>query len=504
MHGPKLSLVTAGCALPDGWAGWLAPLLSVLLGIAALMLVAACLRQARRQAAGKRDKPGMHHLLVAHKDGLTGLTNRQGFVAALADRLRAQPGTALLLLDIDGFAAINAAHGHRAADELLVAAADRLRTLLPDMRQLGRLGGDTFGVLLDAGHGTDIAEATALRLVRALAIPLPAGMETVACTVSLGAAIAPRHGADADTLLRAAQTALATARDAGGGVWRLFQPEREQSARARTALSAELADALAAGQVVPYYQPLVELATGAVAGLEVLARWNHPVRGLLLAEEFVAIAEAEGLAAQLTERLMRRVMADMRDLPPALRYAFNVLPGQLREILAMVRHPPIWPEGVFDPARITIEVTERALLEDVGVMQEVIHVLHQRGTQVVLDDFGTGTASLAHLRALPFDAIKIDGAFVAGVTGDDRAAACVEAMLALGRSLRIDMVAEGVERADVSGRLAGMGCRFGQGFFYGGPVPARDVHSVLRRCASEAAGRRASHLALVSGSAASN
>ena len=504
MHGLMLSLAIAGHALPALGAGWLAPSLSVLLGISAMALLAACLRQVRRQGAGKRRWQEVDRLRLAHKDGLTGLANRQGFVAVLAERLRAGPATALLLLDMDGFAAMNAAHGHRAADEVLVAVADRLRTLVPDAGQVGRLGGDTFGVLLAAGSGTDIAEAAALRLVRGLAAPLRAGMDTVTCTASLGVAIAPEHGADADALLRSAQTALEAARAAGVGAWRLFQAERESAARARSALSTELGDALAGGLVEPYYQPVMELATGAVAGLEVLARWNHPVRGLLVAEEFVAIAEAEGLAAQLTERLMRRVLADMRDLPPTLRYAFNVLPGQLREIIAMVRHPPIWPEGVFDPARITIEVTERALLEDVGVMREVMLVLHQRGTQVVLDDFGAGTASLAHLRALPFDAIKIDGAFVAGVAEDERASACVRAMLELGRTLRIDMVAEGVESEAVADRLAKMGCRFAQGFFYGGPVPAREVQGLLRRHAGSLPKPPARQEPLVCGRAATN
>ncbi len=507
MHGPMLSL---SCACPNlacpslasGWAGWVAPILSVLLGLSALGFLGASLRLARRSAPRRR--LGVDQLRLAQRDALTGLGNHQGFVATLADRLRASPATALLLLDIDGFAAINASHGHRAADDVLVAVADRLRTLVADAFHVGRLGGDTFGVLLEAGSDTDIVEAAALRLVRALAVPLRVGVEEVVCTASLGAAIAPGHGSDTDALLHSAQTALDAARRAGGGTWRLFEPERETAARTRSRLAAELRDALASGQVVPNYQPVVDLGTGAVAALEVLARWNHPVHGLLTADTFVDIAEAEGLAAKLTERLMRQVLADMRDLPPALRYAFNVLPGQLREIIAMVREPPIWPEGVFDPARIIVEVTERALLEEVDVMREVMHVLHQRGTQVVLDDFGAGTASLAHMRTLPFDAIKIDGAFVAGVMEDERSSACVRAALMLGRSLRIDVIAEGVESEAVSDCLAGMGCRFGQGFFYGRPVPARELHGLLRRIASTPPGRTAAMRPLVCGGAASN
>lgn len=461
--------------------GWLGPAIACLLAASALALLGRALRQARRQGAGPRQRVELDMFRGAHRDPLTGLPNRQSFSDVLSGRLLTGIPQALLLLDLDEFATLNSAYGHRAGDEVLVAASDRLRTLVPDYRQLGRLGGDEFAVLLDASQGPDVAEATALRLLRAMTAPLRVGMHTLACGVSVGVAVSPTHAVDADSLLAAAHSALDVVKAAGGGAWRFFDPERGRAEKARLALREELREAVGAGQIFPHYQPIVELATGAMVGLEVLARWAHPARGLLHAEHFIPLAEEMQLAGQITQCLMRRLIADMRGWPPWLTYAFNVSPGQLRELISLIRTSPSWPEGTLDPARLEIEMTESALTDDFAVTREVVALLRARGTRVVLDDFGVGASNFVHLRELPFDRIKIDGSFVRDVIRDERAQACIRAMLALGQSLGAEMVAEGIEDMATAKFLADLGCRLGQGLCYAEAVPADEVGGLLRR-----------------------
>ncbi len=427
----------------------------------------------------------------ARIDPLTGLPNRQSFTNALAARLAGDSPSALLLIDLDGFGELNTSHGHRAGDEVLVAASDRLRRISPDLHQLGRLGGDEFALVLDAAGGAAAVELAAVGVLRAMTEPLRTGPHDFACGVSLGIALAPDHGRDPDTLLNAAQSALCQAKDAGGGTWTFFDLARGQAERMRTQLMEELRVAVGGSQITPYYQPIVELRTGHVVGLEVLARWEHPTRGLLVPDTFIPMAEEMQLAGLLSQALMRRVIADAREWSPRLYFAFNVSPGQLRELIAMIRTPPAWPEGVLDPCRLEIEVTESAMIEDIDIAREVIGLLQSRGTRVVLDDFGTGFSNFLHLRELPFDRIKIDKSFVIDIAHDPRAEACVRAMLALGHSLGVDMVAEGIESAETASFVTALGCRFGQGFHYAEPVPSSSVAALLRRLSADAAMRLA-------------
>ncbi len=368
-----------------------------------------------------------------------------------------------------------------------MAAADRLRTLVPSLDQIGRLDGDQFAVVIEAADGPDLIEAASLRLLRAMMLPLRAGQHAMECSVSLGVAVAPGHGDSADAVLRSAHSALDQAKQAGGGVWRLFDPEQERALHARLQLCEELRTGIESGQVFSHYQPIIDLTTGLMAGLEVLARWNHPSRGMLEPAEFIPIAEEAQLAGQISQALMRRLLADSRHWPTWLYFAFNVSPGQLRELIGLVRNPPYWPEGVLDPRRLEIEVTESLVTADMVLAREVVGVLQSHGTRVVLDDFGAGTSNFAQMRDLPFDRIKIDRSFMAGICRDERAQACVKAMLALGQTLGVDMVAEGIETAESSAYMAGLGCRFAQGFFYAEPVPASGVPGLVRRFAAKPA-----------------
>jgi diguanylate cyclase (GGDEF)-like protein len=444
------------------------------------MPIAMWLASQRRRMLQPRRKAELDILRSTRRDALTQLQNRTGFSEALTRRLQAGTRSALLLIDLDRFKSVNYAHGHRIGDEVLAAAATRLRGLVPDADQVARLGGDEFAILLDAARGRDEVEGAVLNIMRAMLAPLPAGMQMVECSASIGVALMPDHALDADGIMRVAHIALEESKQAGGGGFRFFNPARNAAERQKQDMKAELKAAITGGQIVPYYQPILDLRSGMMIGLEVLARWQHPERGLLSPSLFIPLAEEMHLAGQITQCLMRRVVRDARDWPNWVYFALNVSPGQLREMISMLRQPPLWPEGELDPTRLEIEITETALIEDTDIAREMISLLHARGTRVVLDDFGIGYSNIYHLRELPFDRIKIDKSFVLDCQNDPRAEACIRAMLALGTSLEIEMVAEGIETPETAAHLAKIGCRYGQGYLYSEPVPASAVFSLMR------------------------
>ena len=454
------------------------------LGAASVPLVVWLLSRRRGHDQAPRRRPDLEIFRSARRDPLTGLPNRTGFTEALSRRLQAGTRSALVLIDIDRFKEINFQHGHRLGDEVLVAAAGRLRQLTPEADQLARLGGDEFGLLVDAARGRDDVEGAVLNILRAMLAPLTTGTGSVVCSASIGVSLMPDHGLDADSVLRAAHTAMHEVKEGGGGAFRFYNPARNAAEKLRAEMKDDLRAAIAAGQVIPYYQPIVDLRSGQMIGLEVLARWDHPTRGLLAPDLFIPMAEELQLAGQISQALMRRVVRDSRDWPKWIYFAINVSPCQLRELITMLRNPPVWSEGEIDPKRLEIEVTENALIEDLDIAREMMALLQARGTRVVLDDFGIGYSNIFHLRELPFDRIKIDKSFVMDSASDPRAEACVRAMLALGASLGIDMVAEGIETTDIARHLENLGCRFGQGYLYSEPVPANGVYAMMRRLRS--------------------
>jgi diguanylate cyclase (GGDEF)-like protein len=446
------------------------------------MPIAFWLASKPRRMVEPRRRAEIDLLRSARRDTLTQLQNRAGFSEALTRRLKSGTRSALLLVDIDRFKAINSTYGHRTGDEVLVAVASRLRQLVPEADQTARLGGDEFAILLDVARGgRDDVEGAALNLLRAMLQPMSAGMQNVECKVSIGIAMTPDHALDEDNIMRAAHMALDEMKASGGGSFRFYSPANNAAEQVRQEMRGDLKTAIEVGQIIPYYQPIVDLRTGVMIGLEVLARWQHPERGLLSPDKFIPLAEEMHLAGQITQALMRRVVRDARDWPSWMYFALNVSPGQLREMIGMLRNPPVWPEGELDPKRLEIEVTESALIEDTEVAREMISLLQARGTRVVLDDFGNGYSNIFHLRELPFDRIKIDKSFVMDSGKDTRAEACIRAMLALGASLGIEMVAEGIESNEVAAHLAQLGCRYGQGYLYSEPVPASAVFTLMRR-----------------------
>jgi diguanylate cyclase (GGDEF)-like protein len=456
-----------------------------MLALAGLVLLPLLvIERVRRKAEAPDRRPDLELFRSARRDPLTGLPNRTGFSEAMSRRLQAGTRSALVLIDLDRFKDINAQHGHRLGDEVLVAAASRLRQLMPEVDQLARLGGDEFGLLLDAARGRDDVEGAALNLLRAMLTPFATAAGAIACSASIGMSLMPDHGLDADAVLRAAHAAMHEVKEGGGGAFRFYNPARNAAEKMRQDMKDDLRGAIAAGQIIPFYQPIVDLRSGEMVGLEVLARWDHPTRGLLAPDIFIPMAEELQLAGQISQALMRRVVRDSRDWPDWIYFAINVSPGQLRELITMLRDPPVWSEGGIDPKRLEIEVTESALIDDLDIAREMMALLQARGTRVVLDDFGIGYSNIFHLRELPFDRIKIDKSFVMDSASDPRAEACIRAMLALGASLGIDMVAEGIETTDIARHLEKLGCRYGQGYLYSEPVSANGVYAMMRRLRS--------------------
>ena len=324
----------------------------------------------------------------------------------------------------------------------------------------------------------DNLPAAAARIAASLAAPYAAAGQLIDAGTSMGAALAPLHGPNAETLLQAAQAALTQAKQDGGGRVHLCGHVQAENVQARQRTRRELQRAIEAGQIVPYYQPIVRLPGAEIAKFEILARWVHPQLGVLTPEQFIPAADELGLSGQISMSLLRQVAADTQDWPAWCRYAINVSPGQVRELIGLLNTQPGNWQRRLDLSRLDVEISEAALTQDRALARELIDVLHEQGARAVLDDFGSAS-NFFHLRDMPFDSIKIGKTFIQTLIDDPRAEACVMAMLWLGLGLGIDIVADGVENAEVAERLAVLGCTFAQGFLYARPAPAAAAGKLL-------------------------
>ncbi len=456
------------------------------LGLGALLLggVALSLRGNRRLRGALAEAAA-----VARTDALTGLPNRNRFYedleTALAAGRRANLEHALLLIDLDRFKAANDAHGHPAGDELLRLAAGRLRHVLRDEGKIARVGGDEFALVVRcnaAGPDRPQVEAEDVgdRIVRALgaSFALPGGA-VVQIGASVGIGMSRAGDTCVDDLMHRADIALDRAKTDGRGRVRLFEDGMDAHVRARTLLERDLRHAVAAGAIVPYFQPLVDIRTGRVIGVEMLARWPSQTRGMVSPVEFIPIAEDLGLIGAMTEHLLRRACRAAAAWPDHVGMACNVSPIQLRDpnLPAMIQ--TILAETGFPASRLEIEVTESALVGDLALARALLDQIKVLGVRLALDDFGTGYSSLRHLQTLPFDKIKVDKSFVAAMGQDPESVKIVSAVLGLGRSLGLTTVAEGVETEATARFLRDLGCDIGQGWLFGRPASAEAIGGVL-------------------------
>jgi len=407
---------------------------------------------------------------------------RDRLTQALSAAQRHDSPLALLLLDLDRFKEVNDTFGHQQGDLLLCEVGRRLRGALRASDTLARLGGDEFAVLLP-DTDADGAEATAEKLRAALEPPILVERQPVAVGASVGIALCPDHGADASTLLRHADVAMYTAKQAGTAL-ATYDAAQDQYSPERLGLIAELRQAIAHGGLILHYQPKADVSTGRVRGVEALVRWQHPARGLIPPDQFIPLAEHTGLIAPLTSWVLdaalrqRRVWArDGLDLDVAVNLSmWNLRDPALPDTVAALLERYDVPA-----ARLCLELTESSVMADPAHSLAVLARLRALGVRLAVDDFGTGYSSLAYLKRLPVDEIKIDRSFARDMGADDTDAAIVRSTIGLGQSLGLTVVTEGVEDRATWDLLAAGGCDLAQGYYLSQPLPADELCRWLQR-----------------------
>jgi diguanylate cyclase (GGDEF)-like protein len=416
---------------------------------------------------------------LASRDLLTGLSNR----AALHDAMhramsrarRDHQVLAVLMIDLDRFKPINDQHGHMVGDVVLKKVARRLRRCLRGSELMARYGGDEFVVVIHEGSDPFVARVVAERIVRVISQPMCFDHLNVSVGASVGVARYPVDAVDGDELLRKADSALYRAKGEGRARVCFYDSSLDEAVAERSRLEQAMREGITRGQFVPYYQPIVELASARVQSVELLCRWQHPQRGLLAPGEFIALAEESGQIGALMLSVLDQACADMVHFPAHWRLSVNIAPQQIQDddlvpgLLAVLRRHRV------PPRRLDVELTETALVSDTAQARGVMLALKEAGITVTLDDFGTGYSSLCYLAEMSFDKIKIDRSFVHTLLERPQSAKIVDAVLGLSRSLGVQTVAEGVETEAQAQMLRQLGCGLAQGYLYGRPVSAADV-----------------------------
>ncbi len=412
---------------------------------------------------------------MAEHDPLTGLPNRAAFTARLsagvATATASRPLT-LLWLDLDQFKEVNDSWGHPAGDQLLCVVAERLRTAFRDGEDCAyRLGGDEFAVLL-SGVEADIGARRARRVLRELNQPCRIDGRTYRPRGSIGIAAAPADATEPDRLMSRADLALYAAKASGRNQVRRFLPDIEHRVAGRASLERELEIALVEGQFTLRYQPILALPTRALVGFEALLRWNHPERGLILPEAFIAVAEQTRLIDEIGAFVLTESCAEAASWVGTPGVSVNLSARQLRQRTLRGDVEGALRRAGLAPGRLELEVTETAIIQDAFAAFAALHEVQALGVRVALDDFGTGYSSLSFLTRFKFDTIKIDLSFIAGMQQRPDCAAIVEAVTSLGARLGLATVAEGIETIEQLRRVGEFGCGRAQGFLLGRPMPA--------------------------------
>ena len=432
-------------------------------------------------SAMKNSEHELAHL--AHHDPLTDLPNRLLFTdraeQALASAQVHKRGCALLLMDLDHFKIINDSLGHNVGDQLLKLVAERLSGLFGPGVTLARLGGDEFAVLAESCPQVVQAAALAQRMLNAMKDPFIFDGNQLFISASIGISLFPSDALSAEQLLRNADSALFKAKSAGREGYALYTEELTAHAQHRVEIAGELRRALDQHELRVYYQPVHDLHDSRLVGVEALVRWQHPERGLVPPGEFIPIAERTGLIADIDAWVMdqacRQMCQWLADGAPLSFIAINVSSRlfarrELYEQVAQVLHTT-----GLDPAFLELEVTESAVMDDPEVALEQLHRLRELGLRLAIDDFGTGYSSLLRLKRLPVQKLKIDQGFVAGLPWDEDDAAIVRVVIALAKSMGMQVHAEGIEQVEQARFLLDQECDMGQGYWFGRPMPAQEI-----------------------------
>jgi diguanylate cyclase (GGDEF)-like protein len=473
MEGPYVllavsSLVATGAVAA---AGWLA------------------LRLRRLQAAHAAASPGSQH----KHDTLTGLPTRIAIVAsaeqAIAEARSANAPFAVTVLNVNRFKSINDSLGHEVGDEVLRQLSQRLRAVLAHGDVLGRLAGDEFVVLGRVGTGTIPAEVTVETIFAALREPFSIDGHDIEVAVCAGISMFPADGTTFDVLLRRAETAMRAARSIARGSFRFYSEDMSKSEEERLALEADLRHAIRDGQLELHYQPKVDIANGRVRSAEALLRWKHPQRGFVPPNVFIPIAEDTGLILTIGEWVLRQACTQMRSwldagLPP-LRVSVNLSAKQFRhgDLTAVVCSA--LEDAQLEPGYLELELTESSIMHDAEASAATLQLLSTMGVHISIDDFGTGYSSLSYLWRLPLDKLKIDRSFVRELLSNPDDVAIVKAIISLAHSLRLGVVAEGVETQEQLEHLRELGCDQYQGFYCSPAVPPDAFVALIKRLRAE-------------------
>ena len=422
------------------------------------------------------------HLAIT--DPLTNLFNRRAIkekTAELSARAsRRGKSVAFLMIDLDGFKKVNDIYGHDCGDLLLREIADRMRDVVPPSSVLARLGGDEFGIcVMFEPEYPETIDQIAEELVDAIARPVPMSESSQTVTASIGIS-RPEHDCDSiDMLMRRADIALYAAKKSGRNRYSWFDNGMEIEIRSRNSLEGDIRSAIANDEFVPFFEQQIDLNTGELVGFEMLARWVSPVRGLISPYDFIPVAEETGMIGDLSMNIVRKALLEAKNLDPKLTMSVNISPVQLKDPWLSQKIVKILVETGFPANRLEVEITESSLFQNLALAQSIVGSLKNQGIRIALDDFGTGYSSLAHLRALPFDRIKIDRTFISSMLDNAESAAIVNAIAGLGLSLQVEVTAEGIEDENVIARLKELGCGQGQGWLYGQPLNSDQVRTLL-------------------------
>ncbi|WP_275712530.1 putative bifunctional diguanylate cyclase/phosphodiesterase [Dechloromonas hankyongensis] len=425
---------------------------------------------------------------LADYDVLTGLPNRrllrERFVQMLAAAEREGSELAVIFLDLDHFKRVNDSLGHSVGDELLCEVARRLGSVVRRVDTLARLGGDEF-IFAMPGFHTAAAADIARRLLDVFARPFEVGGHELTVTPSLGISVYPHDGDDLETLLRNADTAMYQAKEIGRNAFQFYSSEMNSKSLDRLLMESNLRRALVQNEFILHYQPLVNLETGLIIGVEALIRWLHPELGVIMPDRFIHVAEETGLINPIGDWVLceacRQAQAWCDEGLPPVFMAVNVAPVQFRQSGFIEVVAGALATSGLEPGRLELELTERTVMHDADINMGTLSALHRMGVELSLDDFGTGYSSLAYLKRFPVGKLKIDRSFVNDLETDPDDWAIASTIVSMGRSLRMTVLAEGVEKPEQLTLLRKMGCDMAQGYLFSRPVSAEGMADMLRR-----------------------
>ena len=431
--------------------------------------------------------------VLASTDAHSGLLNRKGF----ADRAQAlcqlaierSQHLAIISIQINRFKAVNDRHGYEVGDTLLRLIAAAMTDALDEGAEIARLSGDEFAIALalDADGASD-AEDAAQKVLQAITTAFTIDERVVQVGAFAGIAAAPAAEVRIPDLLRRADIAMEHAKSARAArpVW--FDGGMERALIAHSEIEQGIRYGLEHGQFVPYFEPQLNLETGEIVGFEVLARWIHPLSGVILPDIFIPVAEEIGLIGRLSEKVIGDALTQAVDWDPAIKISVNISPVQLTDAWLAQRIVRLLTEIGFPAERLVVEITESSLFTDIDLARSIVTSLKNQGIRLALDDFGTGFSSLSHLRSLPFDVIKIDRSFVANIHSNDESIAIVRAVTTLASALNVPVCVEGIETEAAHAAVLGLGCAVGQGWYFGKPMTGEQAGELLaQRAAPQAA-----------------